>query len=78
MPGESPARDALNVLGAGALGGMLICHALEIRSRRWLLGLTFFCGLAAVYCLLQGVWPFVLLELACGSTARRRRIRTRR
>jgi hypothetical protein len=77
MPGDLPAPDALNVFGAGALVGMLICYAFEARSRHWLLGMALCCVVAAAYCLLRGVWPFVLLELVCGFSAVARWIRTR-
>ena len=41
---------------------MLMCYALENRSRWFTLGFAFSCGLGSIYGFLQGAWPFGLVE----------------
>lgn len=39
---------------------MLVCYALEQRSRRFILVFAFACALGSIYAFLQGAWPFWL------------------
>ncbi len=41
---------------------MLVCYALERRSRWFVLGFAGACVLGSVYGFLQGAWPFGLVE----------------
>jgi hypothetical protein len=41
---------------------MVVCYALENRSRWFVLGFALSCVLAAVYGFLQGAWPFGVVE----------------
>lgn len=54
--------DALTWFGLVAVSLMLICYAMEQRSRWWILGFAFSCGLGSAYGFLQGAWPFGLVE----------------
>jgi hypothetical protein len=54
--------DALTTFGLVAVTAMLICYALESRSRWWILGFAGACALGSIYGFLQGAWPFGLVE----------------
>ena len=54
--------DALTLFGLVAVTLMLICYALEARSRWWVLGFAGSCMLGSIYGFLQGAWPFGLVE----------------
>jgi hypothetical protein len=54
--------DALTAFGLVAVTAMLICYALEGRSRWWILGFAGACALGSIYGFLQGAWPFGLVE----------------
>ena len=54
--------DALTWFGLIAVSLMLICYAMETRSRWWILGFAFACALGSAYGFLQGAWPFGLVE----------------
>jgi hypothetical protein len=54
--------DALTTFGLVAVTAMLICYALEGRSRWWILGFAGACALGSIYGFLQGAWPFGLVE----------------
>jgi hypothetical protein len=54
--------DSLTLFGLFAVTAMLVCYALEDRSRWYLLGFAGGCLLASVYGFLQGAWPFGLVE----------------
>ena len=54
--------DALTWFGLIAVSLMLICYAMETRSRWWILGVAFACALGSAYGFLQGAWPFGLVE----------------
>ena len=54
--------DALTAFGLFAVTAMLVCYALEARSRWWILGFAGACGLGSIYGFLQGAWPFGLVE----------------
>ena len=64
--------DALTVFGLFAVTAMLICCALESRSRWFILGFAVACGLGSVYGFLQGAWPFGLVEAVWNVVAIRR------
>ncbi len=54
--------SALTLFGLFAVTAMLVCYALEPRSRWWVLGFAASCALASAYGFLQGAWPFGLVE----------------
>ena len=69
--------SALTAFGLFAVTAMLVCYALEARSRWWTLGFAGACALGSVYGFLQGAWPFGLVEavwslVAVHKWARRR------
>jgi hypothetical protein len=51
---------------------MLICYALERKSRWYVLGFTAACALGSVYGFLQGAWPFGIVEAIWALVALRR------
>jgi hypothetical protein len=54
--------DELTSFGLFAVTAMLVCYALEARSRWYILGFAGACVLASTYGFLQGAWPFGLVE----------------
>ena len=52
----------LTLFGLFAVTAMLVCYALEARSRWFTLGFAGACALGSVYGFLQGAWPFGLVE----------------
>lgn len=52
----------LTAFGVFAVSAMLLCYAMESRSRWWTLGFAFACGLGSAYGFLQGAWPFGVVE----------------
>jgi hypothetical protein len=54
--------DRLTLFGLCAVSLMLICYALEGRSRWWTLAFAFACLMGSAYGFLQGAWPFGLVE----------------
>lgn len=54
--------NPLTLFGLFAVSLMLICYALEDRSRWFTLAFAGACLLAAAYGFLQGAWPFGLVE----------------
>ena len=52
----------LNFFGLLAVTAMLICYALEARSRWFILAFAGACALGSVYGFLQGAWPFGIVE----------------
>jgi hypothetical protein len=50
--------DALTAFGLFAVTAMLICYALEDRSRWFILAFAGACALGSAYGFLQGAWPF--------------------
>src|SRR5579862_7733463 len=68
--------DRLQLFGLFAVTGMLVCYALEERSRWSVLGFASFCALGSVYGFLQGAWPFGLVEAVWCLVALRRWWRT--
>jgi hypothetical protein len=64
--------DKLTLFGLFAVTAMLVCYALESRSRWYVLGFAFSCALGSVYGFLQGAWPFGLVEGIWAFVAARR------
>ncbi|HUZ11926.1 MAG TPA: hypothetical protein VMU93_03620 [Caulobacteraceae bacterium] len=62
----------LTLFGLVAVTAMLVCYALEPRSRRWTLAFAAACWAGSLYGFLQGAWPFGLVEAAWGVVALRR------
>ena len=54
--------NALTAFGLFAVSAMLVCYALESRSRWWTLAFAGACLLGSAYGFLQGAWPFGLVE----------------
>ena len=54
--------NALTLFGLFAVSAMLVCYALESRSRWWTLAFAGSCLLGSAYGFLQGAWPFGLVE----------------
>jgi hypothetical protein len=61
--------DALTVFGLFAVTAMLVCYALEKRSRWFILAFAVACLLGSAYGFLQGAWPFGLVELVWAGVA---------
>ena len=64
--------DLLTVFGLFAVSAMLICYAMERRSRWWILGFALACWLGSAYGFLQGAWPFGVVEAIWGVVAVKR------
>ena len=64
---------SLTIFGLFAVTAMLVCYALEQRSRWFILAFAGSCGLGSVYGFLQGAWPFGLVEAIWTLVALRRR-----
>jgi hypothetical protein len=62
----------LSIFGLFAVSAMLICYALEARSRWFILAFAGACALGSVYGFLQGAWPFGLVEGVWSVVAVRR------
>jgi len=54
--------NPLTLFGLFAVSAMLVCYALEARSRWWTLAFAASCLLGSAYGFLQGAWPFGLVE----------------
>jgi hypothetical protein len=63
---------ALSIFGLFAVTAMLVCYALEARSRWFILAFAGACALGSVYGFLQGAWPFGLVEAVWSLVAIRR------
>jgi len=57
-----PTLDVLTLFGLFAVIAMLVCYALEARSRWFVLAFAGACALGSVYGFLQGAWPFGVVE----------------
>jgi hypothetical protein len=69
--------DALSLFGLAAVSLMLLCYALEDRSPWYVFGFAVTCMLSGVYAVLQGAWPFGIVEGVFTAVALRRwRLRT--
>ena len=62
----------LTLFGLIAVTAMLVCYALEDRSRWFILAFAVACAAGAVYGFLQGAWPFGLIEAIWTLVAVRR------
>ncbi len=63
---------ALSAFGLFAVTAMLVCYALEARSRWFVLGFAASCALGSLYGFLQGAWPFGAVEAVWSAVALRR------
>ncbi|HEX7284694.1 MAG TPA: hypothetical protein VF532_00840 [Candidatus Angelobacter sp.] len=68
--------NALSAFGLVAVTAMMVCYALEQRSRWFILGFAFACALGSAYGFLQGDWPFGVVEIVWSGVALRRWRRT--
>ena len=50
------------IFGLFAVTAMMICYALEHKSRWFVFGFALACGLGSIYGFLQGAWPFGVVE----------------
>jgi hypothetical protein len=64
--------DPLALFGLCAVTAMLVCYALEDRSRWFVLAFAAACALGSAYGFLQGAWPFGMLEAIWSGVAVRR------
>jgi hypothetical protein len=64
--------DALTWFGLFAVTAMLVCYALEQRSRWFILAFAGACALGSIYGFLQGAWPFGVVEAIWALVALRR------
>jgi len=62
----------LTLFGLFAVTAMLVCYALEKRSRWYVLLFAVSCALGSVYGFLQGARPFGLVEAVWSVVALRR------
>ena len=71
--------EPLTLFGLAAVGAMLLFYILEDRSPHFVLAFAAACVLASAYgFLIQGGWPFGLVELVWSGVAVRRWLRVRR
>jgi hypothetical protein len=64
--------DPLTLFGLFAVTSMLVCYALEDRSRWFILAFAAACALGSIYGFLQGAWPSGLVEAVWAVVALRR------
>ncbi len=64
--------DSITLFGLFAVTAMLVCYALEKRSRWFILAFAVSCALGSVYGLLQGAWSFGVVEAVWAIVAARR------
>lgn len=64
--------SSLEFFGLFAVTAMLVCYALEKRSRLFILAFAGSCLLGSAYGFLQGAWPFGLVEAVWSVIALRR------
>jgi len=64
--------DRLSMFGLVAVTAMMVCYALERRSRWYVLGFAGACVLASIYGFAQGAWPFGVVEAVWALVALRR------
>lgn len=62
----------LTAFGLVAVTLMLVCYALEKRSRWFVLAFAGSCALGSAYGFLQGAWPFGVVEAVWALVAVRR------
>lgn len=64
--------DRLALFGLVSVTAMLVCYALEDRSRWFVLAFAGACAMGSVYGFLQGAWPFGVVEAIWSLVAARR------
>jgi hypothetical protein len=64
--------DALTLFGLFAVTAMIVCYALERKSRWFILAFALSCVLGSMYGFLQGAWPFGVLEAIWAVVAAKR------
>ena len=64
--------DKLTLFGLFAVTAMVVCYALEARSRWFILAFAVSCVLGSIYGFLQGAWPFGVVEVIWSLIAARR------
>ena len=64
--------NALTAFGLFSVTAMLVCYALERRSRWFILAFAAACAMGSAYGFLQGAWPFGLVEAIWSIVAVRR------
>lgn len=64
--------DALSLFGLFAVTAMMVCYALESKSRWFIFAFAMACGLGSIYGFLQGAWPFGVVEIVWMFVALRR------
>ena len=64
--------DRLTLFGLFAVTTMVVCYALEHRSRWFVLAFAGACALASAYGFLLGAWPFGVVEAVWAVVAARR------
>ena len=64
--------NALTAFGLFSVTAMLVCYALERRSRWFILAFAAACAMGSAYGFLQGAWPFGLVEAIWSIVALRR------
>jgi hypothetical protein len=62
----------LTIFGLFSVTAMLVCYALEKRSRWFILAFAVSCLSGSAYGVLQGAWPFGAVELVWAGVALRR------
>ena len=67
-----PRLDPLTLFGLFAVVAMLVCYALEARSRWFVLAFAGACVLGSAYGFLQGAWPFGVVEAIWAGVAFRK------
>ena len=69
---RGPLMTPLTIFGLFAVTAMLVCYALEARSRWFILAFAGACALGSVYGFLQGAWPFGFIEAVWALVAANR------
>ena len=69
--------DRLSLFGLLSVTTMVVCYALESRSRWFVFAFAGACVLASFYGFLQGAWPFGVVEAIWAVVAARRWWRSR-
>ena len=64
--------NRVTILGLFSVTAMLLCYALEARSRWFVLAFAGACALGSAYGFLQGAWPFGIAEAVWSAVAVRR------
>ena len=62
----------LTLFGLFAVTAMMVCYAMERRSRWFILGFVVSCVLGSIYGFLQGAWPFGIVEAVWAVVALQR------